>query len=686
MHVIRSLRRSLEGRGHSVYMTGKLTSGFEFIQGQDDVSRVENEIRRVQVYAPDLIIIFRPSALPFHYLQLLRSTGTRIFAWFSDDPVLWNYTYRESVDEYDVVLHCGNYKILDFYEKRFGRPTGVNFPFWTDQFEFPYSYTEMQREKEVVFFGNVSDSIRRQRYYDLAKLKHAVTIYGKSDPDYFALSGGYLDFNHEIIKMARNSKVSINIPQFFEVRHDDESWFEGLDELGSFEIPSRVVQSAALGIPMVSIESSDVTPSAFKSAIRTSSIDECDRVLDELESEGSYARHSSAVFEEFLRFFTADSRSMALESLMKDESWKQLDAMDRSVWYRKFDALGEREPSEFMSRGAAQSSLNDSSESQSVGGHSVFPPEKHENSNTAILIGERWKDFYSNSSIILRSMSSTGRGKLKFDLFGNGKNYKLDDPSGSFQSLIDIKSFAESVDLKKFTPVFIGSKFYPHYDSKTNDAIKIQFHLLEEELPNRRTDRIVATAHVVSFLSEKLYLHYKSRGNTNVLFVSDVFEPAPSRIQGPAVDGIRVLVQRRGHLKIYEDFINAAVLLGARVVVAEDYYSDRSSERLLSDLAANLTLILPDPSRAGNLGSKFISHALQVSHNVGVVRGSSSFSRLIEPNNLFMFSSVQEMIIKSRNAVKGSTDRKSSIFGNKAGVFSNNGFMAIEELIVEGIF
>ncbi|WP_311963466.1 hypothetical protein, partial [Acinetobacter baumannii] len=33
-----------------------------------------------------------------------------------------------------------------------------------------------------------------------------------------------------------------------------DTWFPGLDRLGSFEVPSRVVQYAALGLPTVTVD------------------------------------------------------------------------------------------------------------------------------------------------------------------------------------------------------------------------------------------------------------------------------------------------------------------------------------------------------------------------------------------------------------------------------------------------
>lgn len=651
MHVVNSLRRALEKRGHSVLSTGKLTSGFEFIKSTEDYSAVERSIQRIELTSPDLIVVFRPSALPFHYLRRLRRTGTKIFAWFSDDPVLWNYTYKQATNEYDMILHCGNSEVLGFYEDKFGRPTGVNFPFWTDTQEFPYVYETDETDKEIVFFGNVSDSIRRQRYYDLARLNQPLRIYGKSDPDYFGIGAEYLDFRHETLAMARKAKISINIPQLFSVRKDDPSWFEGLDRLGSFEIPSRVIQCAAMGIPVISVDPFEATPSAFQSAFNVESIEECNTLIERIDSQTILSNASDAGFEEFLRYFTAASRAMALEDLIINDSWRSLGAIERSTWYRSFDALGHRQIDDFRFKHDRDI---DSSFTKNRASVTLRTPDfqvARTNHCHVTLVGERWQDSFSNASVFARAISTSNTEVSKFDLFRNGSQYKTEDPSGVFQALIDIEKFIDSSPSPEHAAVFVGSKFYPTFGSAMNNSISVQFHLLEDAAPSQRTDRIVGLSEVVTFRNKKLYDYYVSRGNSNIHYVSDPVESVPQEFLESKRDGIVVLAQRQSHLSLNSSIIEAVKLLNARVVVAEDYYKDPTADRFYADLTSRVTVILPDPSRADNIGSKFVTTAMQISNHVGIPRGTSDIHQFMEPPNLFFFSSIQEMISKLRRAL-----------------------------------
>ncbi|TFI48698.1 hypothetical protein E4A41_07155, partial [Micrococcus endophyticus] len=171
-------------------------------------------------------------------LQALRATGAALVAWFSDDPVLFEHSYGPVVDLYDLVLHCGGAPVLRFYEERFGRPTGVNLPFWTDHTAFPVVHGARPAETDVLFLGNMVGPVRRWRYDALAAMEHEVTVFGQVGEDPAGLGGGFLDAEHEVVQAGARARVALNIPQVFADHRGQPTWFPGLDALGAFELPS----------------------------------------------------------------------------------------------------------------------------------------------------------------------------------------------------------------------------------------------------------------------------------------------------------------------------------------------------------------------------------------------------------------------------------------------------------------
>src|SRR5699024_6926734 len=111
-HVPDSLERAFIARGHTVYNTGKIGHGFLFESRPSQLQTIENYIDEVISFAPDFILVFRPASLPPTQLSRLKRSNAILATWMSDDPVLWDLSYRPIVDMYDIVLNCGAERVL----------------------------------------------------------------------------------------------------------------------------------------------------------------------------------------------------------------------------------------------------------------------------------------------------------------------------------------------------------------------------------------------------------------------------------------------------------------------------------------------------------------------------------------------------------------------------------------------
>ena len=136
-HVTESLARAFRAAGHEVLSTGRLHHGHRFRTDDALARTLEPHLAAVRDFRPDWVIVFRPATAPWPVLRLLRGTGAQLAVWLSDDPVLFEHSYGPVIDLYDLVMHCGDARVLRFHEERAGRPTGVNIPFWTDHTAFP---------------------------------------------------------------------------------------------------------------------------------------------------------------------------------------------------------------------------------------------------------------------------------------------------------------------------------------------------------------------------------------------------------------------------------------------------------------------------------------------------------------------------------------------------------------------
>lgn len=434
-HVASSLERALCRRGHEVLNTGKIGHGFNFPSQGDDIGHLEVAVSRVLSFRPDLVFVMRPASLPFGLIEKLKGKGMTLIAWFSDDPVLFDLSYGPILNEYDYVLHCGNAKVLEFYESRFNRPTGVNFPFWTDHESFPVVWGTQPSTTDALFIGNMNDEVRRARYFALADLELDIRVHGNIGADYFGLSGGYLLTDAEVADSGATTKLALNIPQFFKDHRGLPTWFEGLDELGFFEYPSRVIQYMAMGIPTISVIPGAPVFKSYPEMIVVDSIGDAGVAARNLLDDGKLAELSESVVERFDRFFCADSRVLALEALLENDDWRNLDPHDREIWFTQFDAK--------------RSSTSEGKEKQSIHSPSAqhpIPEIQSELGVRAIIYGNGADRSYSRLNSVMESMR-----KLNYETIqvraGSYPTALSRDPKGNFAKVLDAETLARNIDL-----------------------------------------------------------------------------------------------------------------------------------------------------------------------------------------------------------------------------------------------
>ncbi|MEC3850804.1 glycosyltransferase [Paenarthrobacter ureafaciens] len=432
-HVASSLERALVAAGHQVLNTGKVGHGYKFATGRSQLHTLSNALDTVVDFQPDVIFVFRPASLPSPLLERAKRTGARMVAWLSDDPVLWDLSYGPVVDSYDIVLHCGTARVLDFYESMFGRPTGINFPFWTDQTAFPYVYGSQPRESDAMFLGNVHDEVRRTRYFDLGSLSSSIRIHGNVGRDYFNIAGGFLDSDAEVVDAGARAGLAVNIPQYFRDHQGLETWFDGLDKLGFFQYPSRVIQYAAMGIPIISVVPDADDLASFPEIVCVDSIAQLDSAIQGVLASPSLQDLSKATHERFLRNYSAAARVMALESVLSDDSWKTLDSRERSLWFTQFDAVE-----------AGREEAREAAVVESDNRREVIEVSRTVEPRCIGVLGVGFGRVTSTSSVTVRTLQALGHRVNVLDL-SQYKSVLVPDPNNEYKFVINAVKFLEAV-------------------------------------------------------------------------------------------------------------------------------------------------------------------------------------------------------------------------------------------------
>jgi len=259
IHVCNALTQALTSLGHVPFCTSKVWQGHSPPSKASDIDHIDAIVDNLIARKCDALFNFRACSLLPRHVAALRAAGVRTAVWLPDDPVLYQVSYKDIVDSYDLVLHCGDGSVLDFYDAK-GHKKGVNFPFWVDPTRFVGNRAACEPDaspsgacKPWVFLGNLVGPVRGGRYAQLAVLHQGLDIWGKCNADPSGMHRGYLQTIDEVAGALTQYQVGINIPQFFRDYAGTSYDFDGLGGMGHFFIPSRVVQYAAAGLPVVCI-------------------------------------------------------------------------------------------------------------------------------------------------------------------------------------------------------------------------------------------------------------------------------------------------------------------------------------------------------------------------------------------------------------------------------------------------
>ena len=322
-HVAESMRDALVRRGHEVRWTGQVWKGYTLPSQADDVARFDALVDDVLAWRPDALLSLRVASLTRHNTDRLRSAGVRLLAWFSDDPVLFALSTEEAAPRFDVTLHTGGEEVLALYEDRTG-VRGVTMPFYADPRAFPYAYdarrTPAPGERAAIFLGNTQTPMKRWRHDVLAASGVDLAIYGRVARDQVGLHGGYLASDAEVAATLPRFAVGVSIAQRFRDYHGSAYDYPGLAELGTYRLPSRVVQMAAVGLPVVDLRTDDDAPPDVPAVVVT----DADALRESVSALTADPRRRAALSREGRDWFecdyTADSRAALVEALVDDPS------------------------------------------------------------------------------------------------------------------------------------------------------------------------------------------------------------------------------------------------------------------------------------------------------------------------------------------------------------------------------
>lgn len=607
-HVVSSLARALGDRGHEVATTGQLSWGHVPISDPVDLRRVDAAIDDALAFGPDVVLVFRPTSLPHAQLRRLRRSGAQLMAWFSDDPVLWGLSYGAAVDLYDVILHCGNADVLAFYETTHGRATGVNIPFWTDEIEFPRVGATLPAETEVLFLGNVGDRIRRGRYFDLGLLDLDLRIHGRTGDDYFDLSGGYLDTREEVLDAAARSRLAVNIPQLFTDHHGAPTWFDGLGDLGVFDTPSRIVQYAAMGLPVVSLQPAGAGPLGFADIPIARDPAELRGIVLELLTSEELPALADALHETFHRHFSAASRALALESLAADDSWRRLDPVERAEWF-----LG------FPTERAARSGNAPERATATIGPHASREVETLPSTSRhrVAVIGIGHGEYFSPYRTATRALASAGHGVVEVSTALLGKHSST-DPTGRFSRVVDLESLAGAVGGAD-TFLFVGDRYLPSPTSRRKmlerGTARIAVHALGATGHSERLAALVTAADAASFLHQSALEAFRGREIIAAIhlphLVDAVYRGTTEKLtaQGERHARAAVVAESASDLLAHEDLLSALEPLTTQIYILEE---EKGRPHGLANLAriARSEIVVAVGAASRGAGHQLLPHLL----------------------------------------------------------------------------
>lgn len=590
-HVSLSLERALTMRGHAVYNTGRIGRGPHFETDPLRLTRLHEAIDRTIDFQPDLILVFRPSSLPPSLLRRIRASNAHLAVWLSDDPVLWNFSYRVAVENYDTVLNCGTERVLKLYDDHLGRPVGINFPFWTDSTAFPYVYNDKDAESDALFLGNVHDPVRRRRYFELGASKANIRIHGKVGNDFYSLGGGYLDSDLEIVGAASRARVAVSIPQRFTEHYGRPTWFSELSELGAFQYPSRVIQCAAMGLPIISIGQAPSDLDTFPELVSIAGYRELAHTIEELKSGTDLASISQRTHIRFLRHFSADSRAAALESVLTDDSWRSLPAAERARWFTRFEGNVQAPSSHsghlaFANNAAIALTCEGSACEESEPNDAPWEQGLH-----IVLAGPRGDSPTSPTSVARRALARLGHQVTPLAPSTHPTAFS-EHASSSPTATIDPEALFEEVGTRPDVLLLIGHDYLLTDSGKAyldKAGVLLVYHAVGPDASPADRQRIARHAHAASFSSSMTTHALKSRGFRQVCTTVPLVDADYRDLVAGGITRrpeVRVVGARRTDLADFPHLREDLRRLGARFAT-EDVRAD--GDATLQDVAEHLS-------------------------------------------------------------------------------------------------
>jgi len=346
-HVCVALEGSLRALGHEVVSTGPVWHGHRFTTSTRDIERIDAVVETVLAGRPDALLNFRASALSEAQISRLKAAGIQTIVWLPDDPVLYEVTYRHVVDCYDHVLHCGSTPVLDFYQAR-GHQPGINMPFWIDPNIWSYTgeATASTPRRDLVFIGNLHTTAKKDRYKLLSQASDRICVYGKVLNDPYGMHKGELYGVPALLAVLPHFVAGLNLPQVFADYAGSAYDFKALPKLGWFDLPSRVIQYAAVGLPVIT----RAPPSQHAPwALYAQDMNEVLSLVDSLKigSRREEVRRAARLAVE--ANFSSDSRARLLSELVSGRiPTRQLSLNAREFVYQDFqdrEVIGEPESS-----------------------------------------------------------------------------------------------------------------------------------------------------------------------------------------------------------------------------------------------------------------------------------------------------------------------------------------------------
>ncbi|WP_336923647.1 glycosyltransferase family protein [Aquipuribacter sp. SD81] len=336
-HVLSSLERALRARGHEVLTTGALWHGDRAPSDPEDVARVDAALEDVLAWRPDAALTPRVATLSQAQVARLRARGVVTVGWLPDDPVLFRASTGRRAPWYDVTLHTGGEAELELYAG--AGVHGVSFPFFTDEVAFPPvglapgRYRGAGPELGTVFLGNTHTRVKRWRHEWLRASGAPVTVVGQTAEDQSGLPSTLAADDREVARVLARARYGVTMSQRFADYAGTRYDFPGLADLGVFAVPSRVVQLAASGVPIIAKVDDEVPP--FPCVVVREPA-ELGAAVARLDADPRAARDLAARAHAWFRSgFHADGRALLLEQLLADPGWvRGTPASHRARLYR----------------------------------------------------------------------------------------------------------------------------------------------------------------------------------------------------------------------------------------------------------------------------------------------------------------------------------------------------------------